>query len=130
MLLIAVLLPLATAARHVLSFERLSDALTRIVPASRAEGPGRLAAVPLAPQRMGVLVDAVARNLKLGSTCLDRSLVLWALLRRYSLPGQLHIGVRQNQGRHELHAWVTRDGVALNDAADVAERYQTLLTRS
>ncbi len=32
-------------------------------------------------------------------------------------------GVRKEQGRFEAHAWVEREGVALNDGSDVNVRF-------
>lgn len=56
-------------------------------------------------------------------TCLHRSLTLWWLLRRQGIASELRIGVRKEQGRFEAHAWVEREGVALNDGSDVSSRF-------
>ncbi len=56
-------------------------------------------------------------------TCLHRSLTLWWLLRRQGVASELRIGVRMEQGRFEAHAWVEREGVALNDGSDVNLRF-------
>jgi hypothetical protein len=45
--------------------------------------------------------------------CLPRAVVLWTLLRRRSLDGEMTIGVRKTGGKLEAHAWVELDGVAL-----------------
>ena len=57
------------------------------------------------------------------ATCLPQSLVLWSLLRRTGTETTLHVGVRKSADRVEAHAWVECDGVALNDDADVNERF-------
>ncbi len=48
---------------------------------------------------------------------------LWWLLRRQGVASELRIGVRKEQGRFEAHAWVEREGVALNDGSDVNVRF-------
>jgi hypothetical protein len=47
------------------------------------------------------------------ATCLPRAVVVWALLRRQSIDGELTIGVRKAADDLEAHAWVELDGVAL-----------------
>src|SRR6266566_2068717 len=47
------------------------------------------------------------------ATCLPRALVVWGLLRRCALEGELTIGVRKAEGELEAHAWVELDGVSL-----------------
>ncbi len=56
-------------------------------------------------------------------TCLHRSLTLWWLLRRRGIVSELRIGVRLGQGRLEAHAWVERQGTALNDQADIGRDF-------
>lgn len=56
-------------------------------------------------------------------TCLHRSLTLWWLLRRQGIACELRIGVRKAQGRFEAHAWVERQGVALNDRSDIGQDF-------
>lgn len=69
------------------------------------------------------LVTAAARYSPFRPTCLPQSLVLWWLLRRQGLAGELRIGVRPEPGRLEAHAWVEFQGQPLNDGADVARRF-------
>ncbi|MDG4550418.1 MAG: lasso peptide biosynthesis B2 protein [Candidatus Contendobacter sp.] len=56
-------------------------------------------------------------------TCLHRSLTLWWLLRRRGIACELRIGVRKEEGRFEAHAWVERQGMALNDQANVGQDF-------
>lgn len=69
------------------------------------------------------LVQAAARYGLFRLNCLPQSLVLWWLLRRQGLPGELHIGVRPEPSRLEAHAWVELQGLVLNDSEDVARRF-------
>jgi Transglutaminase-like superfamily len=64
---------------------------------------------------------AIARAVRIAAsygpyraTCLPRALVLWTLLRWRRLDGELTIGVRNGQGGFEAHAWVTLNGVPLD----------------
>jgi hypothetical protein len=54
---------------------------------------------------------------------------LWTLLRWRRLDGELTIGVRKDQGVLEAHAWVTLNGVALDQNPD-AEWFVPLQTAS
>jgi hypothetical protein len=57
------------------------------------------------------------------ANCLKKSLVLWWLLRRQGIEGDLQIGVRHEQDKFEAHAWVEYEGVVLNDTQDVRSRF-------
>jgi hypothetical protein len=64
---------------------------------------------------------AIARAVRIAATygpyratCLPRALVLWTLLRRRRLHGELTIGVRKNQSGVEAHAWVMLNGIPLD----------------
>ncbi|MGA9756350.1 MAG: lasso peptide biosynthesis B2 protein [Desulfobaccales bacterium] len=69
------------------------------------------------------LVQVAARYGLFRPTCLPRSLVLWWLLRRQGLAGELRIGVKPEPSRLEAHAWVEFQGQPLNDGANVAGRF-------
>jgi hypothetical protein len=112
-----VLLPLAAVSLRVLSFARVHAVLSALPKANRP---------PLHPER----VATVARLLRSANdawftrvTCLPHSLVLWWLLRRRGTDAVLRFGVRKTTGEIEAHAWVEHAGVALNDDADVHERF-------
>ena len=57
--------------------------------------------------------------------CLERSLVLWWLLGRLGVEGDLRIGVHRDGDRLAAHAWVERGGLVLHEADDVRERFAT-----
>lgn len=59
---------------------------------------------------------AAARNILFSPNCLERSLVLWWLLRRRGIAADLRIGARKDSDRFEAHAWVEFDSQVLNDA--------------
>jgi Transglutaminase-like superfamily len=62
---------------------------------------------------------AATRNVLFRPSCLERSLVLWWLLRRRGIPAELRIGARKDEQKLEAHAWVECGGSVLNqpDAA-------------
>jgi hypothetical protein len=73
---------------------------------------------------------AMARMVKIAARygfwrpkCLAQSLVLWWFLRRRKIGADLRIGVQPEGDRLEAHAWVTFQGVVLNDADDVHLRF-------
>lgn len=55
--------------------------------------------------------------------CLERSMVLWFLLRRVGIEAELHIGARKNGTHLEAHAWAELGGQVLNDNSDVHKHY-------
>jgi hypothetical protein len=67
--------------------------------------------------RARMLARAIVRaanNLPIRTTCLDRALALWWLLRAHGIGGELRAGVRGGK-RLEAHAWVEHAGRALYD---------------
>lgn len=71
------------------------------------------------------MVQLAARYCQPWAKCLQKSLVLWALLRRQGINAELRIGVRREGGNFEAHAWVEYEGFVLNDASDVRDRFAT-----
>ena len=69
------------------------------------------------------MVRIAADHGLIAANCLERSLTLWWLLARRGIESDLRIGVRTASGQFEAHAWVERDGIALNDSKDVSHRY-------
>jgi hypothetical protein len=56
-------------------------------------------------------------------TCLEESLALWWLLGRQGIASELRIGVRKQGDKFEAHAWVEREGAALNEPEALHEHY-------
>jgi transglutaminase superfamily protein len=61
------------------------------------------------------MVRAAARYGIGKPSCLEESLTLWWFLARQGIASDLRIGVRKERETFEAHAWVERDGVALNE---------------
>lgn len=114
-----VLLPVVAALLRMVGFARTKALLAR-----RSGRHGRL--VPaLAPREIARLVDAPAALLGVG--CLPRSLVLWHALGARAIAAEIRLGVAIPPcGDLSAHAWVEFEGLPLNDAADVAEKFAIL----
>jgi Transglutaminase-like superfamily len=57
------------------------------------------------------------------ATCLEESLLLWYLLRSQDISATVRIGVRKEGTKFEAHAWVEREGVALNQRDEQHRHY-------
>src|SRR5215831_20124906 len=69
------------------------------------------------------LVNAADRHGLFHPSCLAKSLTLWWLLGRQGITSRLRIGVRKENGKLEAHAWVEREGVALNEPEEPHRHY-------
>ena len=103
-------------------FQRTARALARHSRlAERTSAPP----LPVVWRWAGVMVFA-NRRVKLHPTaCLAESMTVWFLLRRRGADAQLQVGVRTLTG-FESHAWVTYQGVTLNDFEDAVAIYTPL----
>ena len=68
-------------------------------------------------------VGLALRQSPIKSNCLQKSLVLWFLLRCQGIESELRIGVRNKQGEFQAHAWVEQAGMVLNDHQTVRQQY-------
>jgi hypothetical protein len=107
------LLPVVALALRFVGLRRCQAALARLTPEARpAARPNRRAA------DAARMVLAASRHSPCRADCLRRALVLWWLLRRAGLPGEMRIGVRKRDGQLEAHAWVESGGLALDRCTD------------
>jgi hypothetical protein len=67
---------------------------------------------------VGALVKVAAQRHIGRFACLPRSLTLLRLLGREGIQAELKLGVRQENGKVEGHAWVEHEGVAINEPGD------------
>lgn len=100
-------------------FQRTKERLRKKLPAQTVESRGTAEGL----QKTCRMVKAAARYGFGHPTCLEQSLALWFLLQRQGIPAQLRIGVRKLPEKFEAHAWVDRDGVALNQGEEVHKHY-------
>jgi hypothetical protein len=61
------------------------------------------------------MVYAADRHGVVHPSCLAKSLTLWWLLGRQGITSHLRIGIRKENNKLEAHAWVEREGIALNE---------------
>lgn len=115
------LLPLTVVAIRAWGLQRWQARLLRF----GASRPGARAPQPdiARARRVARMVAAAARRVPMHTTCLHNSVVLWWLLRRQGLGGELRLGSRMREGRLEAHAWVECAGEVLNDSEDVHVRF-------
>ena len=69
------------------------------------------------------LVNAAIGYVWRTSTCLEKSLALWWLLGRQGIACEVRIGARKQGGKFEAHAWLERDGVAINEPQQEHRHY-------
>jgi len=69
------------------------------------------------------MVRAAERYGPGAATCLEESLALWYLLQAQGLECALRVGVRKQDGAFEAHAWVEREGAALNQSEEQHRHY-------
>jgi hypothetical protein len=118
-----ILLPLAAASVLSLGIKRTFAWLNRAAP---TRGEPALAQA----RRTAALVRKAIRHSPIQGKCLSQSLVLWHLLRRQGIRGELCIGVGKEMDEAPIavdnfnaHAWVEYQGVVLNDRPDVRQRF-------
>lgn len=69
------------------------------------------------------IVNAADRHGLVHPSCLAKSLTLWLLLGRQGIASHLRIGIRKEKDNLEAHAWVEREGTALNEPDEHHRHY-------
>ncbi len=69
------------------------------------------------------MVNAADRHGLVHPSCLPKSLTLWCLLGQQGIASQLRVGIRKEGGKLEAHAWVEREGIALNEPEERHHHY-------
>ena len=69
------------------------------------------------------MVKAADRHGLVHPSCLAKSLTLWWLLARQGISSHLRIGIRKEEEKFEAHAWVERNGTALNEPDEHHHHY-------
>jgi hypothetical protein len=116
----AVLLPLISLSLRVRGFRKTQASLQKHLSSpknsSRTFEPG---SADLTVR----MVRAAVRHSIGHPTCLEESLALWWLLGRQGISSELRIGVRKHDEKFEAHAWVEREGMAVNEPQALHEHY-------
>ena len=116
-----VAVPLVVLALKTLGLRRTQGALGRI---SRPQPP--LNNDPALARRLARMVGIAGRFGIIRPNCLQRSLVLWTMLRRRHMEPFLRIGVAPPSDSEGLrfHAWIELADQVVNDSPDVAKEFK------
>jgi len=137
-----VLLPLTFCGVYALGVNRWQRVLIKLTKFRSASGPdfdlaeNRLREGSEALPDVGAnakRADAIARIVEIAAhhgvyqaSCLQKALVLSALLRRHRVENEIRFGARKEKGELQAHAWVEVGGIALNEDDGVDHRYSIL----
>jgi len=119
-----ILLPLTALALRLTGLRRTQRIFSSFITSVSVWKRERSEANLTQAHRISHLVSLAVNHGVYQANCLQRSLVLWWLLRSRGIESELHFGTRKNAGRFEAHAWVEIDDIVLNDSSDVRQRYQ------
>ena len=116
-----VLLPLVSLSLRWGGFSPTQAALQK-----RIRNPLPEQSLDPASQRIALtahMVNAADRHGLVHPSCLAKSLTLWLLLGRQGIASHLRIGIRKEKDNFEAHAWVEREGTALNEPEEHHRHY-------
>ena len=121
-----VMLPIVSASLRTVGFRATQTALQKILftPNSEQNPDSVRTRIALTAH----MVNSAGRHGLVRGSCLAKSLTLWCLLGGQGIASQLRIGIRKENGKFEAHAWVERDGVALNEPEDHHRHYSAFDT--
>jgi Transglutaminase-like superfamily len=108
-----VLLPLVTLSLRWRGFRATQAMLQRFL--SDAKMGPEAARLGKCVAEAAHMLNAADRHGLVHPSCLAKSMTLWWLLGRQGIASHLRIGTRKENEKLEAHAWVERDGVALNE---------------
>jgi Transglutaminase-like superfamily len=114
----AACLPATWVGLRVAGFRRWKNLLGWLAPRVATGSGASDASLEQTAHQIARLEEAAARNLFFGTNCLERSLVLWWLLRIRGIAAELRIGARKDANRFEAHAWVEFHGAVLNSLGE------------
>ncbi len=108
-----VLLPLISLSLKLRGFRATQGALQRFLSNRREQQDVDAHSQCIA--QTAHMVHSAARYGLGNPSCLEESLTLWWLLGRQGVSSELRIGIKKDKEKFEAHAWVERDGTALNE---------------
>jgi hypothetical protein len=117
----AVLLPLVAMSLRWRGFRATQAALQRFLSNTNPEHDPALISKDAAVTAH--MVNAADRHGLVHPSCLAKSLTLWWLLERQGIASHLRIGIRKEREKFEAHAWVEREGAALNEPDEHHHHY-------
>lgn len=114
----AAALAVTWAGLRLAGFRRWKTVVTWLAPKPTPISSARDAELLDSARVVARLEESVARHLFFRTNCLERSLVLWWLLRVRGISADLRIGARKEADRFEAHAWVEFGGEVLSSGND------------
>lgn len=112
----AALQAVVVPALRLVSLKKVQSLVGALAPLKRS-GPRGDEALARAHEAARV-VHGVARRSIPRASCLPRSIVLWALLRRMGIEGRLRFGVKRQGSGVDAHAWVEVNGEPVGERPD------------
>ena len=122
----ALLLPVISVSLKIRGFRATQESLLRFLAHPQQIPQGNSAGLLADVERTQLTVrmlNAAVRHAWRRSTCLEKSLALWWLLRSQGLASELRIGARKVQDKFEAHAWVERQGIVVGEPDDIHRHY-------
>jgi hypothetical protein len=116
-----VLLPLVSLSLRWRGFRVTQAALERFLSPAGLEKDSEAASRRAALSAH--MINVADRHGLVHPSCLVKSLTLWWLLGREGIRSDLRIGIRKENETFEAHAWVEREGVALNEPDEHHRHY-------
>jgi len=114
----AVALTVTWAGLRLVGFRRWKRVLAWLAPTIAETSSAQGARQHESARVISRVEESVARHLFIRSNCLERSLVLWWLLRVRGISADLRIGARKDADRFEAHAWVELGGEVISSGND------------
>ena len=74
-------------------------------------------------RRLAYLINTAGGNGLRRANCLEKSLLLWWVLRRRGVAAHIRFGASNESRFFKAHAWVEWNGIILNDRADIASEF-------
>lgn len=115
------LLPAVSLSLKLRGFQATRTTLQKVLSASAPQPCGD--AVSQCVTLTARMVNAADRHGLVHPSCLAKSLTLWWLLGRQGITSSLRIGIRKENEELQAHAWVEREGVALNEPEERHRHY-------
>jgi len=122
------MLPLCGCAVRFAGLQRCQSALIRLAGVITREKSGDLRDMLADARSVARVVEAASQQGCYRARCLQKSLVLWWLLRRMGIAAEVWFGVHKAAALVHAHAWVEFSGVVLNDKEDVRRDFAAFMS--
>lgn len=117
-----VLMPLFALCLRLIGYKRSSKLLLTFSPDPSVKPYPAEHTLAVAYMVAGVVQRAGILGIR-PATCLERSLMLWWVLRWMHISSHIRVGVRRDNGQMLAHAWVEHQGIVVNDQYNIDQLY-------